>query len=160
MPLGGIVSLAILWPNILWLCFVSATVPTGDAGPAKSGWSVMAALEGAGRVAVFTLPFFYRIEIAGRTARTCLAIMALALCIYYLCWLRYFRQGRSRMLLFAPLLGLPVPMAIFPVMYFMAAAVVLHAAPLAIVTVAFGIGHIYQSRVEYQRLRSMPAQPL
>jgi hypothetical protein len=56
------------------------------------------------------------------------------------------------MLLYAPLMGLPLPMAVSPIAYFLAASVFLNSGFLGAFAVVLAIGHIYVSQVELQRL--------
>jgi hypothetical protein len=45
-------------------------------------------------------------------------VMLLALAFYYTGWVRYFTRGRTPALLYKPLLGIPLPLAVSPVDYF------------------------------------------
>ncbi|MNO07759.1 hypothetical protein D3C81_2300870 [compost metagenome] len=53
--------------------------------------------------------------------------------------------------LFAPLWGIPVPLAVFPSLYFLFASVVLHAIPLLAAGLIFGASHIVVSLHTYRR---------
>lgn len=69
--------------------------------------------------------------------------MLICLGLYYSGWIRYFAKGRRYPLLFAPLLGIPLPMAVGPVTYFLAASFFLRSPALCGAAVLLGIGHIY-----------------
>jgi ABC-type glycerol-3-phosphate transport system permease component len=104
---------------------------------------------------VFAIPCFYRIQIESTIASVSLVVMALALGGYYLGWLRYVLRGRHFALLFSPMWGIPLPMAVLPVIYFGAASGLLRSWPLAVATVVFAIGHLAVSSLEQQRIAPM-----
>lgn len=64
------------------------------------------------------------------------------LVLYYLVWIRYFAGGRDTALLGKAFLFVPMPLAVFPVMYFHCAAIWMHNFPAAIIMVIFGAAHI------------------
>lgn len=165
MPLGGLVTILILIPNVLWVLFPSKSLSVKEAITRNLFTKMMGIMEGCGRIAVFCILFFYHFNIKGNLAYLSLVIMAVALCIYYTGWVRYFLGGRTYSLLYVPLVGLPIPMVVCPVVFFLSASIVLHSAPLAIAATILGIGHIYMSWLEYQRLtnkcsNNTPNQPL
>ena len=75
-----------------------------------------------------------------RSAWLCLA--AFFLLLYYIVWIRYFTGGRDIALLNRPFLFVPMPLAVFPVLYFLCAAVWLHNIPAAIMMTIFGAAHL------------------
>lgn len=70
-----------------------------------------------------------------------LYIAAAFLILYYICWMRYFFTGRDLAVLGKPLLCIPQPLAVFPVLYFLFAALWLHNYPAVAVMLVFGIAH-------------------
>ena len=78
--------------------------------------------------------------------------MIVFLFVYYVAWLRFFLKGRQYMLLYSPLMGLPLPMVVSPIAYFLAASVFLSSWFLGVFAVVLAIGHIYISKVESERL--------
>jgi hypothetical protein len=68
--------------------------------------------------------------------------MALSLGLYYACWTRYFAQGRARALLVKSFLGVPIPRAIAPGIYFLFAAEIQRSLILAVAALLFAGGHI------------------
>lgn len=69
----------------------------------------------------------------------------LAVCfliLYYAVWIRYFAGGRQIALLNRPFLFVPMPLAVFPVLYFLCAAIWLHNLPAAVLMVVFGAAHL------------------
>lgn len=69
--------------------------------------------------------------------------MALAIC--YGAWARYFLRGRRHELLYQSLFKLPIPLAVSPVVFFIAASAVLNSAALAVMAMLSGGPHIYLS---------------
>ena len=69
-------------------------------------------------------------------------LAALFLCLYYVVWIRYFAGGRDIALLNRPFLLVPMPLAVFPVLYFLCAALWLHNIPAAVIMLVFGAAHL------------------
>jgi hypothetical protein len=148
MLMGWLIPLLMLLPNALMVRF-----PPTDRSENASGvnrW--LEALERLGQAGVFVIPCFYRIRIQDAIASVSLVMMALALTGYYICWLRYIQRGRRYALLFAPIWGIPLPMAVMPVIYFGAAAAVIRSWPLAATTLVFAIGHLAASAHERRKI--------
>ena len=70
------------------------------------------------------------------------SLAAVFLVLYYAVWLRYFMGGREIVLLSRSFLFVPMPLAVFPVLYFLCAAIWLHNLPAAIIMVIFGAAHL------------------
>ena len=70
-----------------------------------------------------------------------LFLAAVFLILYYAVWIRYFALGREIALLNRAFLFVPMPLAVFPVLYFLCAALWLHNAPAVILMVIFGAAH-------------------
>lgn len=150
MPLGGLITLLVLLPNLLILALPPTQVPPQrmkeTALPRGMAW-----LERIGQAGSFLIPFFYPLPALRGASVDALAVMGLALLFYYIGWLRYALKGHRFVLLFAPLFLVPLPMAVSPVVYFCAAAVFLQAWPLGVAAALLAIGHLYVSQGEYQR---------
>ena len=71
-----------------------------------------------------------------------LYLAAAFLILNYAVWLRYFMSGREIALLSRSFLFVPMPLAVFPVLYFLCAAIWLHNLPAAIIMVIFGAAHL------------------
>ena len=71
-----------------------------------------------------------------------LYLAAAFLVLYYAVWLRYFIGGQEIVLLSRSFLFVPLPLAVFPVLYFLCAAIWLHNLPAAIIMVIFGAAHL------------------
>jgi hypothetical protein len=83
-------------------------------------------------------------------------VMGASLGFYYAGWVRFFVRGRDYLLLYKPMIGLPIPMAISPVIYFLFASLVLGSFYQAIGAAVLGVGHISISTCEYRRIRGGP----
>jgi hypothetical protein len=66
--------------------------------------------------------------------------------------------GRHLALLYAPLWGLPVPMAVAPVAAFSMGALVLHSVPLGIAALVLGVSHVPLSLQRAAALRRGPSR--
>ncbi len=113
-PLGLLVSLAVLAPNLLLIPFRPRT-PLPRIAPPK----ILSLLERAGQALCLVVP---AVTLPGEVAAGWLAPLLLALAGYYALWIRYLATGRDAAALHRPWWGVPVPMAILPVIAFLAAA--------------------------------------
>jgi hypothetical protein len=99
-------------PNVLWMLF-----PPVDLGTPADEPLPLVILERVGLAAVLVLPFCYSLDLQKPFAVPVLIGMGLLLAGYYFCWARYFVAGRSAAMMGAPFLGVPIPMAAFPVLF-------------------------------------------
>lgn len=144
MPLGGLISLAVLLPNLLVVFMPPRAVPAAEEN--DGNFKIMQGIERVGQIGTVIIPFFYPLPPLRGSSVDALFVMALALLFYAIGWLRYVSKGQRYVLLFAPLFGIPLPMTLNPILYFGAAAVFLRAWPLGITVVLLAAGHIYVSR--------------
>jgi hypothetical protein len=149
---GGLASILILVPNLFWMLFPPRDPPEGETSSATLAYKLLEVMEWLGRLGVFVIPFFYRLEVTSRVQVVALAVMALALLFYYAGWVRYFAQGRKYALLFQPMLRVPVPMAVSPIVYFAAASVLFGSWYLALATIILGVAHLTISLRQAQTL--------
>jgi hypothetical protein len=152
MPLGGLVALAILLPNLVYWFLPPREQP---AQPLRKDtlFRLMEGLERVGQVGVFLLPFFYSLPPLREASVDALAFMALAWAFTVSAWVRYASKGHRHVLLYAPFLGVPLPLAVGPVIYFFSAAVFLRSWPVAVAAVIFATGHLMVSAAEWNRAR-------
>ena len=68
-------------------------------------------------------------------------LAAVFLILYHVVWIRYFARGRDVALLGKSFCGVPMPLAIFPVLYYLCGALWLHNLPAAGWMLIFGISH-------------------
>ena len=71
-----------------------------------------------------------------------LSLAAAFLVLYYAVWFRYFMGGREISLLSCSFLFVPMPLAVFPVLYYLCAAIWMHNLPATVITVMFGAAHL------------------
>lgn len=152
MPLGGLITLAILLPNLLMLLLPPREVPPEPVRK-EPRLRAMEAVERVGQAGAFLIPFFYPLPVLREASVDALVVMGLALGFYYSAWTRYASKGHRFLLLYAPFLGVPLPLAVAPVFYFLAAAVFLGSWPLAVAVVFLAAGHLYVSYHEWNRCR-------
>lgn len=141
---GWIVAIPIILPNVLWALLPGPAEPSA-AAPTTTLLRTVGFIEGSGRVAVLVLPVFLDAQVQTTIDRVVACAGGLALALYYVGWGRYFFGGRAPVLLFAPLGPLPVPLAVAPVLYFLAFAVLARSPTMAVVTVLFGAAHVFMS---------------
>ncbi|MGA3246563.1 MAG: hypothetical protein ABSE41_18240 [Bacteroidota bacterium] len=149
MNSGCLVTLAVLLPNLAFLFFPPTKIPETTAGSRTFSGTPIQIMERIGQAGVFIIPFFYKIELQGKIGL--FAVAPITLTIYYAGWWRYVRHGRAYKLLFSPLFGIPLPMAISPVVYFGAWSFLFNSWPLATATLILAIGHISVSNKERKR---------
>ncbi|MEK5449868.1 hypothetical protein [Paenibacillus sp. FSL R7-0331] len=147
--IGFILPLLILLPNLLFIFFAPRNVPPSLTAPPV----IFNALERAGQIACFTLPILFGQKIAVQPVSSLGWLMLICLIFYYMCWLRYYRSGRTFSMLFKPLGPLSLPMAMFPVLYFSLLAVWIDSLLFAAAAVVFAIGHLAVSWNTYKQIR-------
>lgn len=69
-------------------------------------------------------------------------IAAVFLIFYCLVWICYFTGGRDVSLLGKSFMFVPIPLAVFPVLYYLFGAIWLRNIPAAILMLIFGSAHI------------------
>lgn len=145
---GWWVTFALLAPNALVAFMPPRAVPSRVSR--GKHFRAFELLERFGQAACFITPIFLGSRALG-SAPGAFAVMAFVLVFYYSLWLRYALGGRRYAALFEPVFGIPVPMAVAPVIYFAAAAVAFVSAPLFIASLVLAVGHLYVS-VESRKL--------
>ena len=124
--------------NIAYAVFPPADKPEQSA--AVTHWiEIVEQISRIAYLAAITL-LVSREPIRYRNVWFCLAVLFLIL--YYAVWIRYFVGGREVALLNRSFLFVPMPLAVFPVLYFLCAAVWLHNLPAAILMTVFGAAHL------------------
>ena len=145
--LGWLLSVLVIVPNLLYFMYRPTSVPESGANPNK----VMETAERIGQVGVFAIPCFYQTSLQNALEKISLSIMAVFLAIYYTGWIRYFTKGRRYSLLYESLGGLPLPLVISPVAYFLLASVFLWSWPLLVFAIVLAFGHTYVSVQESRK---------
>ena len=137
---GALIPILIMLPNILWILLPRSTKNNQASGPLALNIA-----ENIGRAAILVIPFFYSLS-SGKTLSTpALVIACLALALYYAAWARYFAGGRTNALLGASFFGIPLPLAVAPVILLTASAYLLGSWPMLGAVIWFGVAHIWMS---------------
>ena len=147
--LGILVVLLVLFPNLFFFLFPSKNKPDGvEPEPV-----VLTILENVGRFGCFFVPVIFAKKVGEQDFSVLVIFMAVCLLVYYFCWIRYFVGDRVYFDLFKPLLFFPIPMAVFPILYFVFLGVWVKSLVFIIPAVVFAIGHIVISWRTYKALR-------
>ncbi len=147
---GLAVSLAVLIPNILFLAFPPHDIPGREK--AGAGMRALEIPERLGQLGFTVIPAFTGIPFKGALGITAAAGMLAALILYYCGWLRYYTRGRDFSLLFSPMAGIPLPMAIGPVLYLAFYAAGARSLLMGAAAVIFAAGHLSVSYKTYREL--------
>ena len=124
--------------NVIYAIFT----PTGDVGQVKNVTKWVEVIENVSRIAYLILMTFLVNKDAPYYLNVWLVLAAIFLILYYVVWIRYFIGERDVALLAKPFLFVPIPLAIFPVLYYLFAAIWVGNYPAAIVMIIFGAAHI------------------
>lgn len=145
---GIIIVVLILLPNVLFYIF-----PTQTAVPnLKSPPMLLTIIEQIGRMACLIVPIVLGKQIAEQRMSIFVILMGVCLIIYYVSWWMYFTHGREFVDLFSPLGFIPVPMAVFPSLYFLLLGVWLRSPYMIATATVFAIAHITISWNTYVQL--------
>ena len=123
--------------NIAYVMFP----PAGEAKPPAPVTHWVEIVEQVSRIAYLLAVTLLvsRRPVSWRSAWLFLA--AVFLILYYAVWIRYFALGREIALLKRAFLFVPMPLAVFPVLYYLCAAVWLRNVPAVVLMVIFGAAH-------------------
>lgn len=146
---GLLIAIAILLPNMLMLLLPPRNTPAG----LRDFSLPVTILENTARLAVLALLVLSRGSFKAAKADAWLLLTAVCVLAYYALWARYAVQGREFALLFAPLWGIPVPMALFPALAFCFAAAWGRSIPLGVAAIVFSAAHILNSWHTYTQVR-------
>jgi hypothetical protein len=148
----GLIPLLIFLPNLV-LVFAP---PIKESLPEKivktRSYITAETFEWISRMGILLIPFFSRIALRGTSEIACFIMMLIPLGFYYLIWIRYVVRGRDYRTIYQNFMGVPLPLAVSPVLYFLLATAVLHSRWLGMATIIFGVTHIYISNIERTRV--------
>lgn len=137
---GALIPLLIMLPNLLW-----ALLSKNEGVPQNPAPGFLTIIENIGRVGILLLPFFYSLNLTKSYSKPVIFGMGLMLLIYYASWFRYFNGGSSPELFKAPFLGIPLPMAVTPVLFLVLSSYLMGSWLMFGVSILFGIAHIWVS---------------
>lgn len=139
---GWWITFAVLAPNALVAFLPPRAVPSRVSR--GKHFRTFELLERFGQAGCFITPLLLGSRPLS-SAPGAFTVMAFILALYYGLWLRYAVSGRRYATLFEPFLGIPVPMAVAPVLYFAASAVAFGSVPLFLASLVLAVGHLYVS---------------
>lgn len=143
----GLVVFAL--PMLINLVY-AAFPPAGEPQPPAPVTRWVEIVEQASRIA-YLLAVTFLVSRTPVSVRSTWFFLAVAfLLLYYAVWIRYFVFGRDVALLERMFLFVPMPLAVFPVLYFLCAALWLHNVPAAVLMVIFGATHLTVSLQSFQ----------
>jgi hypothetical protein len=137
---GALIPVLFMVPNVLWML-----LPKTNVGEQVSVPMILTIAENIGRVAVFLLPFFFSLDLNKEFSALVGIGMGLALTVYYVSWVRYFAGGRLAEHFRAPLLGLPLPMAVAPTVFLVLSSYLMSSWLMLGAAILFGVAHIWIS---------------
>lgn len=137
--LGLALSLAIFAPSLSLAWF-----PPRPAVPAGVVPRPVTVLERAGQALCVTIP---AITVGASVSWWWFPLVAALVLAYWALWVRYLATGRHLAALFGPVWGMPVPMALLPVVAFLAGAAWLENPWVAIAAAVLAAGHIPSSLI-------------
>ncbi|MDH6429124.1 MULTISPECIES: hypothetical protein [Paenibacillus] len=144
--IGTLIAMVILAPSLLMIKFPPDHVPSGlkDAG------IVYTLLERVGQLGCIAILAISKDNFENVEFGIWAALIFVFITIYYGLWIRYMVKGQQFRLLWAPLLFLPIPMAVLPVCAFGFAAIWGRSFWLGIAVICLAIGHFANSWHSYQ----------
>jgi ABC-type Na+ efflux pump permease subunit len=141
------VALAVMLPNLVFAVRSSGTVPEGLTGSGR----FVGTAEQAARIGLLAALILQRED--GYGSPVLLVIGLLCLFGYYAMWIRFFRRNLPYASLFTDrCFGIPLPLAVFPLLHFLFMAAWL-TNPLALVFAAlFAWFHLWNSQAIRQQV--------
>jgi hypothetical protein len=137
---GAWIPILLLIPNLLWMI---SPKPETDGRAVEP--PLLTVIETIGRIAVLILPWFYSLDLQRPYSLPAAIVVGLALSVYYIAWGRYFAGGRTAEVMRAPLLGIPLPLAVAPVVFLLLSAYLMGSWWMLAASAVFGIAHIWIS---------------
>jgi cation transport ATPase len=142
--------LIILLPNLLFILYPPANKP--ESMPEENKRITM--LERGGQILFFAVFLFSPAATSVNRNPILLIWMIVCTTIYYAFWVRYMVKEQAFSALFDTVLGIPIPMALFPILAFTFGVLWLQAWLALIPLLLFAIGHFINSRNSNQHLHS------
>lgn len=133
-----IIILAML-PNIIYFIKLPVNIPETLGSRIK----LIEIIENISRIISFVLLLFLAKNPNANFKSLWMVGIFVFLLLYFILWGRYFNGGGSYSLLGKSFLGIPMPMVIFPVGYFICTALWLDCFPAVIAFLVFGIAHFF-----------------
>lgn len=135
----GLVVFALpMFINVAYVLFP----PVGEVSSSVETTQWIEIVEKVSRIGYLVAITFLISKVAINWQSPWLYLAVVFLLLYHIVWIRYFINGRNAVLLGTPFLFVPIPLAIFPVLYFLCAAIWLHNFPATVLMLIFGAAHL------------------
>ena len=144
---GLLITALVLFPNVLFVLLPKQNFPSN----LRDGGLFINILEHGSRIIYFLLIIFMTKNNIVSHLSPFPFMMIACLIVYYILWIRYFTNGMDFRLLLDTVLSVPLPMAVFPILFLLFSALWLHSVPLTITSVLFAIGHLINSYIVYKQ---------
>lgn len=140
---GLVIVILAMLPNMLFGVLSKNNMPKSQVEPDR----ILSFIESAARILfiIFLVGIVNKQE--RNTNQLIIGGMVVCIIIYYYLWSRYFLNGRDVAYLGKNLWIIPIPMAIFPCLYFLFAAIWLNNIPAIIGITVFMVAHCINSYV-------------
>ena len=135
------IILIILLPNLLFVLYPPVNKP--EDIPEENKW--ISLLEHGGQILFFIVFLFLPVTPLANRNPMLAFFMIFCTVIYYALWIRYMTKKQAFSALFETVLGIPIPMALFPILAFTFGILWLQTWPALIPLAFFTIGHIINS---------------
>ena len=145
---GLVIFLLPILINILYVMFPPKS-NGGEGDTQNRKFPVLEAIEHGTRIAYAVILCILISNKSLNYANSLLYISIVFLILYYIVWIRYFIGGRDTKLLGTKFLFIPMPLAVFPVLYFIFASLWMNNYIATGVMLVFGIVH---NIISYQTL--------
>ncbi len=144
-----LVTILIMLPNLLFVIFPPKNLPA----QLRDGGTLLNIMEHGGRIVFFGLFLFTATQTQPLKFSLFWALTIFFLLCYFALWIRYFRSQRDFRLLMDNVYRIPVPMAVFPILALLFAALWLKAYLSIPALACFAIGHVTNSLITEKQLR-------
>lgn len=142
---GIIIPGLILLPNLIYYLNQSKQ---GDVQNNEISASNVAKLfENIGRLGILITPIFYALNLNDRFSLYFIILCLIFLTLYYAAWIRHFVSGSQQIDMRLSLL-VPLPLAVYPSLFFICSSYLLSSIPMLIFSVVFAVAHIRVSYIE------------
>lgn len=135
---GLVIVVLVLLPTVLYLALPKNNIPA-DLGETHIAVTI---LEHAFRIAYFVIAILLTSTARVSWLSPFLFLAGVFLLAYSALWIRYFAGGADFRLLFDTVWGIPVPMAVFPILFLLFSAIWLKSVPLVVAAVLFAVPHL------------------
>ena len=135
--------IVILFPNFILLVFKPTHTPSHSRKTMM--WRMLGWIEHVGRFMTMFFCLLSPVSVDGTFKYVMLALMVLVIGLYYIGWLRYITAGHDYRVLFEPLLKIPLPMALFPILFFLLVAWLIQSSEMGISILIFAVAHLLES---------------